>query len=80
MAGAAQELRDAIIVNPNDVDGMKDAILKALEMPADEQLKRMKRMQKIVSSQTVQKWATDYIDELLSLKKQNEKNNCKSIR
>lgn len=35
MAGAAQELRDAIIVNPNDVDGMKDAILKALEMPAD---------------------------------------------
>ena len=79
MAGAAQELRDAIIVNPNDVDGMKDAILKALEMPADEQLKRMKRMQKIVSSQTVQKWATDYIDELLSLKKQNEKNKTKLI-
>ena len=79
MAGAAQELRDAIIVNPNDVDGMKDAILKALEMPADEQLKRMKRMQKIVSSQTVQKWATDYIDELLSLKKQNERNKTKLI-
>ncbi len=39
----------------------------------------MKRMQKIVSSQTVQKWATDYIDELLSLKKQNERNKTKLI-
>jgi trehalose 6-phosphate synthase/phosphatase len=36
-------------------------------------------MQKIVSSQTVQKWATDYIDELLSLKKQNERNKTKLI-
>ncbi len=72
MAGAAQELRDAIIVNPNDIDQIKNAILKALEMPESEQLKRMARMQKIISIQTVQKWAADFINELSGIKMENE--------
>jgi trehalose 6-phosphate synthase/phosphatase len=72
MAGAAQELRDAIIVNPNDIDDIKDAIVKALQMPLDEQLKRMGRMQKVISVQTIQKWAADFIHELSGIKTENE--------
>lgn len=72
MAGAAQELRDAIIVNPNDIDDIKDAIVKALQMPLDEQLKRMARMQKVISVQTIQKWAADFIHELSGIKTENE--------
>jgi len=72
MAGSAEELREAIMVNPNDLDGIKNAILAALKMPVEEQLKRMIKMQKTVSTQTVQKWAADFIDELTEIKEENE--------
>ena len=36
LAGAAQELGDALIINPYDIDGFADAIVRALDMPRDE--------------------------------------------
>ena len=33
LAGAAQELQDALIINPYDVDGFADALIRAIEMP-----------------------------------------------
>ena len=36
LAGAAQELRDALIINPYDVDGFADALMAAIDMPRDE--------------------------------------------
>lgn len=33
MAGAAVELSDALLINPNDMDQIEQAIVKALEMP-----------------------------------------------
>ncbi|WP_321480267.1 bifunctional alpha,alpha-trehalose-phosphate synthase (UDP-forming)/trehalose-phosphatase [uncultured Bacteroides sp.] len=72
MAGAAQELRDAIIVNPNDIDELKRSMVKALEMPVEEQEKRMAKMQKVISSQTIQKWARDFANELSEIKQENK--------
>ncbi|MFA6872958.1 MAG: bifunctional alpha,alpha-trehalose-phosphate synthase (UDP-forming)/trehalose-phosphatase [Bacteroidaceae bacterium] len=72
MAGAAQELSEAILVNPNDLDEIKHAIWEALQMPVDDQLRRMQKMQKTISTQTVQKWAADFIDELLKIKEENK--------
>ena len=53
MAGAAIEMTDALLINPNDTEEIKQAICRALEMPEQEQLKRLQHMQKIISVQTV---------------------------
>lgn len=63
MAGAAVELTDALLINPNDTGQIERAICQALEMPAEEQLRRLQNMQKIISTQTVDKWAADFTDE-----------------
>jgi len=75
MAGAAIELTDAIIVNPNDIEEIERAILEALEMPKAEQLKRLRLMQKIVSKQNVNKWASDFVTELQVIKQKNDELN-----
>ena len=46
--GASDELRRALLVNPHDIDGLKDAIVRAIEMPHDERRKRMRSMRKKV--------------------------------
>ena len=63
MAGAAVELGDALLINPNDIDQVASALYQALEMPEQEQLHRMKAMQEVVSTQTVNKWAADFIED-----------------
>ena len=63
MAGAAAELTDALQINPNDTSQIENAILRALEMPVEEQCARIAKMQRIVSRQTVGKWASDFLGE-----------------
>ena len=63
MAGAAAELTDALLINPNDTDQIEHAIVRALEMPAEEQQRRLEAMRAIVSVQTVGKWAADFVQE-----------------
>ena len=72
MAGAAIELTDSIIVNPNDIVEIEHAILEALEMPEAEQLRKLRLMQKIVSTHTVNKWASDFVTELQVIKQKND--------
>jgi len=72
MAGAAIELQDAIIINPNDTDEIEKAILQALTMPDTEEKERLQKMQKKISTHTVKKWANDFVQELLSIKAQNK--------
>lgn len=63
MAGAAVEMTDALLINPNDTGQIEQAICRALEMPVQEQIERMERMQKVISLQTVNKWAADFVSE-----------------
>lgn len=63
MAGAAAELTDALMINPNDTGQIADAIYEALTMPYEEQLRRMVHMQSVISVYTVDKWAADFMDE-----------------
>ncbi|MEC3880640.1 bifunctional alpha,alpha-trehalose-phosphate synthase (UDP-forming)/trehalose-phosphatase [Parapedobacter sp. 10938] len=69
MAGAANELIDALIVNPNNVNDIRDALLTALRMPATEVTKRMNAMRQIVFKFTVQHWATLFMSRLEEIKK-----------
>jgi len=64
LTGAAQELKDAVIINPYDSDGFPRAIERAIEMPADEQRTRMRRMRQVVAGHDVFVWASGILDSL----------------
>ncbi|MBI5203242.1 MAG: trehalose-6-phosphate synthase [Elusimicrobia bacterium] len=67
-AGASRELRDALIVNPYDIDRMADAILYALEMGTDERKARMQRLRETVRENNVYRWAGTLITELTQIR------------
>lgn len=84
MAGAAAELRESIIINPNNIDEIEEALLEAMKMPEDEKKTRMGKMRKTLSKQTVNKWAYDFTTELAAIKEknnllQNKKINTQSL-
>ncbi len=60
LAGAAEELIDAVIVNPYDPDSVATAIRDALEMPEGERRGRMARLRERVRSHDVHRWAREF--------------------
>lgn len=79
MAGAAAELSDAVIINPNDVEQISESLVKALEMPESEQRKAMEQMQRIISRHTVKRWADTYLTELKTIRQLNQRNRRKKL-
>lgn len=73
LAGAAAELNEAIQINPVDLSEMSSAIKNALEMPKEEKLLRLTRMQKRISSYNVFTWAKDIFQETFDIKLEQEK-------
>ena len=67
LAGAAQELREALIINPYDIDDFADALMRALDMPVEERRARMQAMRRIVAGRNVFSWASDILEGLESL-------------
>ena len=64
MAGAAQQLHDAVLINPYDVEGFADALERAIDMPADERRRRMQAMRRIVAGRNIFGWASDILEDL----------------
>ena len=62
--GASRDLRDALAVNPYDVEGMADAIRAAFEMDAAERRRRMARMRGQVRERNIYRWAALLLTEL----------------
>jgi len=67
LAGAAEELREALIINPYDVDGFAAAITRAVDMSPEERALRMRAMRRIVAGRNVFSWASDILEGLESL-------------
>jgi trehalose 6-phosphate synthase len=63
-AGAADELRQAWLVNPYDINGMKSALLEAYQADDKEVTRRMKAMRKQVTQHDVKAWAASFMTEL----------------
>lgn len=72
MAGVAQEMNDALLINPNDYDQMAEALKRALEMPIEEQISRNKIIQKRIQRYDVEKWASAFIETLDATSKAKE--------
>ncbi len=68
MAGAVDELHEAIKVNPNDTRSIVKAIEDGLNMPEKQQKARIKLMKQRISEYTIQRWAEDFIEQLRAIK------------
>jgi len=62
--GAARELRDALLVNPYDIDELAEALRAAIEMPVAERRSRMARMRQVVREHNIYRWAGHLLSEL----------------
>jgi trehalose 6-phosphate synthase len=62
--GAAIELKDALLVNPHDIDGVKNAMHMALAMPPEEGGRRMRALRRQVLTHDVDRWARSFLDAL----------------
>ncbi|GAB6154676.1 bifunctional alpha,alpha-trehalose-phosphate synthase (UDP-forming)/trehalose-phosphatase [Desulfosporosinus burensis] len=69
MAGAAKELGEALIINPNNLEAIAEALQQALAMPETEQKKRNQVMQQRLKRYDVVRWSGDFIQELLQVQK-----------
>src|SRR3989339_741101 len=67
-AGASRELKDALIVNPYDIEQMADAIYYSLTMPKAEVEERMTRMRQDLHENNIYKWAANLTEELIKLR------------
>jgi trehalose 6-phosphate synthase len=67
LAGAAQELQDAIIINPYDIEHFSTALARAVDMPIEERRERMRAMRRIVAGRDVFNWASDILEGLESI-------------
>jgi trehalose 6-phosphate synthase len=63
-AGAARELRDALIVNPHDVDEMAAALHAALTMPREQRVERWRNMMAVLQLNTVDAWRERFLGVL----------------
>ena len=63
-AGASSELRDALLVNPYDLDGMAEAVRVAVEITPEERRLRMSRMRQTVREHNIYRWAGLLLSEL----------------
>src|SRR5580658_9316062 len=62
--GAADELTSAFLVNPHDINGLKDAIVRAATVSPAEARRRMRSMRRRVSENDVARWAASFLDTL----------------
>src|SRR5690606_12241729 len=59
LAGAAQELEEALIINPYDERGFTEAVQRAIDMPDWEVRRRMQALRRRVAGRDVLAWASD---------------------
>jgi trehalose 6-phosphate synthase/phosphatase len=79
MAGASKELLEAVITNPNNRNEIADALLEALNMPEEEQIRRNAIMQLRLQRYDVVRWAADFIQELNRVKAASRKFSTKGL-
>ncbi|MBN9074628.1 MAG: alpha,alpha-trehalose-phosphate synthase (UDP-forming) [Rhizobiales bacterium 65-79] len=63
-AGAAEEMTEALIVNPYDIDDMAENLFRALQMPLKERQRRQKALIARIRKQDARAWLTGFLDTL----------------
>ena len=68
MAGASKELSEALLINPNDINQMVDALHTALTMPEEEQRVHMSSMQETLKRYNIHHWVNMFMERLSYVK------------
>ncbi|KIA74411.1 trehalose-phosphate synthase [Arthrobacter sp. Leaf145] len=63
-AGAADQLKQALLINPHDIDGLKSTILRAINLSPKEARRRMKLMRKQILDHDVDHWSAEFLAAL----------------
>jgi trehalose 6-phosphate synthase len=63
-AGAAVELKDALLVNPYDADQIAEQLKYALEIDAGERRRRMRALRAAVEESTLTRWSQTFLEAL----------------
>src|SRR4051812_40879080 len=63
-AGAAAELKQAYLVNPHDIAGVKAQLVRALRQEPAEAARRMRAMRRHLFRNDLEHWATSFFDAL----------------
>jgi trehalose 6-phosphate synthase len=66
-AGAAEQLKDALLVNPHDTRKLAEVINLALTMPLEERVERWRALRKIVMEQDIAWWRKKFLKDLDAL-------------
>ena len=69
-AGAAKELRQAYLVNPYDINGLKDRLLEAMHDSPRAKARRMRIMRRQVLEHDIDRWAEAFLDDLAAAQPQ----------
>lgn len=72
LTGAAMELSEALLVNPNDVDQVVSALHTAFNMPEEEQRRRMEAMQTLIKKFNIQHWVKLFLERLEELRSRQQ--------
>jgi trehalose 6-phosphate synthase len=64
LAGAAHELKAALLVNPHDIDGLVGALDRALDMTAAEARRRMRALRRALHAHDVHRWGREFLEAL----------------
>jgi trehalose 6-phosphate synthase len=74
MAGAAEELGDAVLVNPHDIDAVAEGIHRGLEMPLEERRARHAAMLRVVRANDIYAWRDGFLEALAATRRLREQN------
>ncbi|HEY8294051.1 MAG TPA: trehalose-6-phosphate synthase, partial [Micrococcaceae bacterium] len=62
--GAADQLRQALLVNPHDIDGLKSTIMDAVNLSPGQASRRMRAMRRQIVDHDVERWSRDFLAAL----------------
>ncbi|GIV27227.1 MAG: bifunctional alpha,alpha-trehalose-phosphate synthase (UDP-forming)/trehalose-phosphatase [Bacteroidia bacterium] len=77
--GASKSLIDALIVNPNDIEEIGEAIHIAIKMPLSEQNERLIKLQTFIKKNDVNKWAENFLSELILISQKRKQYETKLL-
>ena len=75
-AGAAHELKDALLVNPNDVEAFASKIDEGLSLPQEERNSRMESLQRTVRESDIFNWAENFMSSLAEVYNKRSFSSC----
>ena len=79
MAGSANEMNEALLINPNNFEQIADTLYKAINMPELEQQRRNTILQRRLERYNIEKWANDFMNSLRAQKNRETSNISKRL-